>query len=124
MLVDIQTTAEKGRVFTLMEPEGLRIEWRYKNLLIVPQGFQSDGASVPRFFWRLVFPKGDEKAIRAGFAHDYIYREHPEGWSKAEADFMFYELLLEDGTPKWRAWLAYKGVDWFGFLAWKTRGEW
>jgi hypothetical protein len=123
MLVDIQTTAEKGRVYTLAEPGGLRIEWKDKAPFIVPQGFKSDGASVPRFFWRLVFPKGDEKAIRAGFAHDWIYRNHPEGWTKAEADLMFYDLLLEDGVEKWRAWIAYQGVKWFGHLAWKTRGE-
>lgn len=123
MLVDIQTTAEKGRVFTLMEPDGLRIVWRDKEPFTVPQGFKSDGVSVPRFFWRLVFPKGDEKAIRAGFTHDYIYREHPEGWTKAEADLLFLDLLREDGVPMWRACLAYKGVDWFGFLAWHTRGE-
>lgn len=122
MLVDIRTTADKGRVFRLMEP--IQIIWRDKPAVTVPWGFWSDGASVPRVFWRLVFPKGDEKAIRAAFVHDYIYRTQPEGWTKAEADRMFYDLLLEDGVPKWRAWIAYQGVKWFGHLAWQTRGEW
>jgi hypothetical protein len=121
MLVDIKTTADKGRVFRLMEP--LRIEWRDKPALNIPWGFRSDGASVPRFFWRLVFPKGDEKALRAAFVHDWIYQTHPAGWTKEEADLLFYELLREDGVPTWRAWLAYKGVDLFGGLAWKTWGE-
>lgn len=121
MLVDIRTTAEKGRVFRLMEP--LEIKFRDKPELVIPWGFRSDGASVPRFFWRLIFPKGDEKALRAAFAHDYIYRIHPEGWTKAEADRLFYELLLEDGVPTWRAWIAYKAVELFGGIAWKTRGE-
>lgn len=119
MLVDIQTTADMGRVFTLMEP--LRIEWRGKTIE-VPVGFQSDGASVPRAFWRLVFPNSDNQALRAAFAHDWLYRNHPEGWTKEEADKMFYEVLQEDGISKWRAWLAYKGVDWFGWHAWETRG--
>jgi hypothetical protein len=123
MLVDIQTTAEKGRVYTLKEPGGLRTVWRNKEPLTVPQGFKSDGASVPRFFWRFIFPKGDEKALRASFNHDFIYQTHPEGWTKAEADLLFFDLLIEDGVPKWRAGLAYKGVDWFGWRAWKTRGE-
>jgi hypothetical protein len=121
MLVDIQTTADKGRVFRLMEP--LQIVWKDKPPLVVPWGFRSDGASVPRFFWRLVFPKGDERALRAAFVHDWIYRNHPAGWTKEEADLLFYELLLEDGVPKWRAWLACQGVNWFGRLAWETRGE-
>lgn len=122
MLVDIQTTAEKGRVFRLMEP--LRISWGGKPTITVPCGFQSDGASVPRAFWRLIFPKGDEKALRAAIIHDWIYRTHPAGWTKAEADKLFYELLKADGVPTWRAWLAYQGVKWFGHIAWNTRGEW
>ena len=121
MLVDIQISEEKGRVFRLMEP--LRIVWKDKPPLVVPWGFRSDGASVPRFFWRLVFPKGDERALRAAFVHDWIYRNHPAGWTKEDADLLFYELLLEDGVPKWRAWLAYQGVSLFGHWAWKTRGE-
>lgn len=121
MLIDIQTNADKGRVYRLMEP--IQINWKDKPPLVVPWGFRSDGASVPRFFWRLVFPKGDEKAMRAAFAHDYIYRIHPDGWTKEEADLLFYDLLLEDGVPQWRAWIAYQGVKWFGRRAWETRGE-
>lgn len=122
MLVDIQPTADKGRVFTLKEPEGLLIQWKGK-AFTVPYGFQSDGASVPRLFWRLVFPSSDTKALRAAFAHDYIYRTHPDGWTKAEADSMFYDLLREDGVQFWRAGLAYIGVRIGGFLPWVTRGE-
>ena len=95
-----------------------------KPTITVPCGFQSDGASVPRAFWRLIFPKGDEKALRAAIIHDWIYRTHPAGWTKAEADKLFYELLKADGVPTWRAWLAYQGVKWFGHIAWNTRGEW
>lgn len=121
MLVDIHEADKMGNVYTLLEPNGIRVIWGGK-LLIVPHGFQSDGASVPRFFWRLVFPACDTKALWAAFAHDYVYRTHPEGWTKAKADEMFYDLLVEHGVKVWRAWLAYKGVDWFGFYAWKTKG--
>lgn len=123
MLIDEQITAEKGRVYTLMEPHGLTIKWRDKEPFVVPCGFNSDGASVPRFFWRLVFPPGDPKARRAGFAHDYLYRYHPNGWTKAEADKMFYDLLREDGVGFFRAKLAYWGIKFFGHIAWRTKGE-
>lgn len=122
MLVDVHKETANGDVFTLKEPDGLRIEWNGKTVH-VPYGFESDGASVPRLFWRLVFPSSDTKALRAAIAHDYIYRNHPGDWTKAEADQMFYDLLVEDGVPKWRAWIAYKGVDWFGFFAWVSRGK-
>lgn len=121
MLVDIHREDALGNVYTLKEPEGLTVIWKGKTLH-VPHGFKSDGASVPRIFWRSVFPPGDTKAMRAAMAHDYIYRNHPEGWTKAEADEMFYDILVADGVGKFRAWKAYKGVDWFGGYAWRTRG--
>lgn len=119
MLVEIHQEDNMGNVFTLRQP--LEIEWQGRQLT-VPAGFKSDGASVPRMFWRLVFPSSDTKALRAAFAHDYIYRTHPAGWTKADADKLFYDFLVQDGIPKWRAWLAYKAVDWFGRCAWYSMG--
>ena len=57
MLVDIHKEDKRGNVYTMREPGGLGIVWRGKCFL-VPYGFESDGASVPRFFWRLIFPPG------------------------------------------------------------------
>lgn len=121
MLVDIHKADEMGKVFTLLEPDGITVE-AYGKTVHVPYGFKSDGASVPRIFWRMVFPSSDTQALRAAFVHDYIYQNHPYGWTKEQADSLFYRMLIEDGVPKWRAWMAYKGVDWFGSYAWKTRG--
>ena len=120
MLVDVHQSDEFGNVYTLRER--LEIRWKGK-WLIVPVGFKSDGASVPRFFWRAVFPPGDNRALLAAFAHDYVYRMHPEGWTKAEADQMFYDLLIEGGIPWYRAKAAYLGVKLFGGKAWKAGGK-
>lgn len=114
--VSVHKEDASGNVYTLLEE--LRITWRGKTLA-VPAGFKSDGASVPRFFWRIVFPPGDAKALRAAFIHDFIYRTHPEGWRKKEADLVFRELLLEAGVPRFRAEAAYAGVKFFGASAWK-----
>ncbi len=65
MLIDIHTSDEMGNVFTLRE------ELSYGGLT-VPAGFESDGASVPRFFWRIVFPPGDNRALRAAFLHEWF----------------------------------------------------
>lgn len=121
LVIGIHEEDERGNVCTLQNRWGLTIEWNGERVC-VPRGFESDGASVPRMFWRLVFPTIDPKALRAAIAHDYIYRTHPEGWTKEEADDMFYDLLVEDGVPKWRAWLAYKAVDLFGGWSW-NEGE-
>lgn len=113
--IAVHRADKRGNVFRLLEP--LPVE---RNL-VVPSGFESDGASVPRFFWRAVFPPGDPRALEAAIAHDYIYRHHPAGWTRAEADALFLELMLAGGVPEFRALLAFAGVRLFGFLAWRGR---
>lgn len=122
MLVDILKEDEQGNVYILREPGGLTVEWREKSVS-VPYEFRSDGASVPRFFWRWVFPPGDTRALRAAFVHDWIYRMHPDGWTKAEADQLFRELLIEDGMPERFARRAYWGVRLFGGDSWHYGGR-
>ena len=63
----------------------------------VPAGFEFDGASVPRFFWRVVSP-GRPWGLRASCGHDDLY-EKGIG-SKKHADYLFREALLDD-REKW-----------------------
>ena len=116
MVVDVHKSDEMGNVFTLLET------LTYKGLT-VPAGFESDGASVPRLFWRVVFPPSDNKALRAAFLHDWIYRTHPAGWSRAAADNLFRTVLIEDGMPRLSATFAYWGVRLGGGGAWKAGGK-
>lgn len=116
MRIQVSRNALQGEVYTLLE------EIRFGELT-VPAGFRSDGASVPRFFWRVVFPPGDPKALRAAFLHDYIYATHPEGWSREEADELFLGVMVLDGVPSLRAYLAYLGVRLFGWKAWKEAAD-
>ncbi len=122
MLIDVHKSDERGNVYTLRETGGLNFDWRGKRIS-VPEGFESDGASVPRFFWRWVFPPGDTRALRAAFAHDWVYRTHPESWTKPEADQMFRELLIADGIAPCRARRAYWGVKFFGASSWHQGGQ-
>jgi len=111
MKIDIHIEDSRGNVFTLLEP-------LYCEGVTVPAGFESDGASVPRFFWRVVFPPGDRRAIRAAFFHDYVYRTHPVGWTRTMADKAFFRVLLADGVGRFRARIAYLGVRWGGICSW------
>jgi len=115
MKIDVHQSDEMGNVYTLLEPLTC-------GGLTVPAGFESDGASVPRFFWRIVFPPGDYRALEAAFLHDFIYRTHPEGWTRAQADELFRSLLIENGVPRLSANLAYWGVRLFGGSAWNAGG--
>lgn len=111
--VQVHTSDAQGNVYTLLEPLTCRD-------LTVPAGFKSDGASVPRIFWRIVFPPGDSRALRAAMIHDYIYREHPTGWTREAADELFHNLLIEDGVSAFSASLAYWGVRLFGRASWEA----
>ena len=127
MLIEVHQSDDMGNVYTLKEPlyypaQGAKFADDTPRL-VVPVGFESDGASVPRVFWRLVFPPGDTQALRAAFLHDFIYRTHPEGWDRKKADDLFYDVLVDDGIPKWRAWLAWSGVRLGGSAAWNAGGE-
>lgn len=105
----------RGNVFTVLYP--YRVNFGGRGFLI-PRGFESDGASVPRLFWRIVFPNSDSHATTAGIAHDFIYRMQPEGWTRRDADRMFLALLVEFGAPLPAALAAYHAVRFFGGIAW------
>lgn len=112
MYVEISYSDTMGNVYILREN-------LHFSDLTVPAGFRSDGASVPRFFWRLVFPPGEPAALRAAMIHDYIYRKRPAGWSRRRADKLFLALMIQDGVPVWRAYLAWIGVRLFGWICWQ-----
>lgn len=116
ILVRIHHADKRGNVFTLQET--FEVRWGDR-CVVIPAGFESDGASVPRFFWRSVFPPGDQDALRGAVAHDYVYRNHPPKWSRCEADRMFYDTLTADGVGCIRAFLAWLGVRLFGADAWR-----
>lgn len=106
----------RGNVFTVLYP--YRVNCGGKKFL-VPRYFESDGASVPRLFWRVVFPNSDSHATTAGICHDFIYRRQPSDWTRREADRMFLALLIEHGAPICSALAAYAAVRLFGRIAWR-----
>jgi len=116
MLIDLHDEDAAGDVLTLVEP--LQIEWRGR-ILTVPEGFESDGASVPRILWSTVSPRVDPVTLRGAVAHDFLYRRHPAGWTRCEADALFREIIQADGAGSLRAWKAWLGVRLFGRKAWE-----
>jgi hypothetical protein len=81
----------------------------------VPEGFVSDGASVPRWFWRMLPPFG--LYLRAAILHDWLYRS---GWcSKREADRLLWIIAKRDGTPLWQRLLIRTGLAIGGGFTWR-----
>lgn len=91
-----------------------------ENVIIVPVGFVTDFASIPWLFWAFLPSWG--KYGKAAVIHDFLYQSHnyPEmSHSRKEADDIFYEAMLVEGTKHWKARVMYIGVRLFGWLAWK-----
>lgn len=111
LLADLVYEAANGRVF------------------IVPAGFVSDGASVPRFLWALYPPFG-EAYEPATWLHDWLYqhaelvRVTDEGGglrpiNRGEADALMREASLACGFRGRGAWTMHQGVRLGGWRAWR-----
>ena len=79
---------------------------------VIPAGYRSDGASVPRFFWRVLSPKIDPQTLDPSVEHDYMY-DHAIG-SRLGADRHYLARLVEYGYPIWKTVLTYYAVRIFG----------
>ena len=77
---------------------------------IIPQGFSSDLASIPRFLWFLIAPH--ELGIDSALIHDFMYRNHIG--SRELADRMFLWNMELSGVRKWKRNVAYRAVRAFG----------
>ena len=78
----------------------------------VPVGYWSDGASVPRFFWRLLSPRIDPQTLDPSVVHDYMY--DMKIGTRQEADRYYLIGLLIHGYPVWKSILTFVGVRIFG----------
>ena len=87
-------------------------------VIIVPKGFVTDFASSPPRLWGL-FPPIGLGITEASIVHDYLYN-HPGGYTRAECDEIFYQIMLALGTRKSRARIGYWGVRLGGWVAWRN----
>lgn len=83
--------------------------------IVVPAGAESDGASTPRFLWRLIPPFGNY--WKAALLHDFLYRKTSR--PKKECDLIFLEAMKSCGVNRFRAKVIYNGVRFFGGFAFK-----
>ena len=83
---------------------------------VVPKDYWTDGASIPRFFWRVIGHPFSPRVIRAAILHDYAYSEGGVEYAmtKRAADKLFREILLVDGIGKYKAATMYRAVRWGG----------
>ncbi len=78
--------------------------------VLIPKGFVTDGASVPRMLWWLFPPTG--RYMEAALLHDYLLQEHPRYY----ADHQFLSSMTRLGVAKWRRQVMFYAVRIFGIL--------
>jgi hypothetical protein len=106
-----------GRSARLIQP--YRVGTAAGRIIDVPQGFETDFASVPRLFWRIVPPWG--RYSPAAVVHDFLY--HTGKVSRKKADGIFLELMAKLAVPLWKRFLMYWAVRLFGWFAWNAHAK-
>lgn len=89
--------------------------------IVVPKGYRSDGASVPRGLWNL-FPVNG-RYLPAAIVHDYIYTDMCSVFTKKQADQIFADIMDELDVPKWKIKLMHAGVSIGGKGGWKDNDD-
>ena len=82
----------------------------------IPEGFASDGMSVPRALWRWIGPKIDAKTIGPSLVHDWLYET--KIMTRSEADGWYRRALMANGYPRGKAWAVWAGLRIFGWSHW------
>lgn len=105
-----------GKMFKLIES----FEYHVGNensleIIIVPEGFITDFASIPRLFWTLIGSPAGEYG-KAAVIHDYLYST--QQYSRKKSDFIFYEAMGVLNVSTWKRWIMYKYVRFLGWFPW------
>lgn len=82
----------------------------------IKAGFKFNGANIPRWLWFLFGGPYAPGVIRAAAVHDHMYGH---SYPRKAADQAFRDILVEDGTSKFKAGLMKTGVRAFGWLFYK-----
>ena len=85
-----------------------------KNIgIIVPKGFVTDFASIPRIFWSIIPPTG--RYTKAAVLHDFLYSiDSNYGLRRKQCDLIFLKAMKILKVKKWKRIIMYLGVRLFG----------
>lgn len=85
----------------------------FGGVIVIPEGFECDMASVPKCFQWFIPKRGKE--IDVSVIHDFLYSEHSTyALNREEADIIFRELMIRNGMSEFKARLIFRSVRMFG----------
>lgn len=93
-----------------------------KYYFCIPRNYHWDGATIPRFFWRLIGSKTDSRFLIPSMIHDILCEHHEYvNNDRYFCDKTFERLLYVSGVPAFNRWLMFHSVDNFQkFCSWKN----
>jgi len=97
---------DDGRTMELIEPVVFRDS--RGGVWTAPAGSKVDGASIPRFFWRLIGAPLTGRYRRASVVHDVYCNNRTQPHMSVHA--MFHEAMRVDGVSRFKAWIIYQAV--------------
>ena len=109
----LRVRAVRGSVFRELT-RTLVYELRNRDEIVVPKGFMTNYASIPKALrW---FIDQDGPAIRdISVVHDYLYSQgNLYRYTRRQADQILYQGMREQGAGWFKAGAAYLAVRWFG----------
>jgi len=98
-----------GQYWKLLSP--LIFDSNIYGEIIVPVGFFTDFASVPRI--PIVYALFGNKSHSSATLHDYLYSGFLD-ISRKDADSIFLEAMESRNQSKWSRRVMWKAVRWFG----------
>ena len=95
----------------------------------VPKGFVTDGATIPEFLWPIFGTPTDVPRLYVALLHDYLYTigpvkdSDPKCKLRTKADQIYRDFNIQLGEPKWRTYVEYRFIRWFGGKHWVVEDE-
>lgn len=87
---------------------------------VVPVGFKTNFASIPRIFRSLIEPTG--KWTNASVLHDYLYEYgYKMGVSRKQADKLFYDAMIDSSVARITANVMWFCVRAFAYFHYKRK---
>lgn len=110
----------RGGEWLVRQPGGLVYTTNAGQVITVPEGFETNLASVPAIFWPILPRDGDYTP--AAIVHDWLYGCHEiagQAISRGQADGIMLEAMQALGVSWWRRNVIWAALRVGGWWAWR-----
>lgn len=107
-------------VWTLGRP--WRVDWGEVSF-VLPKGFGTDGASIPRALWRVCGTPLDVPRLYAALVHDWLYSGDGPRGTRAEADAAYRDIQIALGVSRVKAYAEWAALRIFGASHWEDADD-